>query len=1439
MAAINQTYEPEAPTNFFDEIEGVMNQLSKYHEVYNVLNQVFKRFLNQQTSGVRINFSGDFAKTDYLLKEYGASKRLVKTINDTRVRLRKRHEMTDDELQKFCLFDIKHLCQFIAFVCNADIPPRLLEQFPKENVPPYMPELVGEYMRGIVESWDDEYVYVRTENSEDGGFTKVCYASGNKFYDDDWTYLNKLFYKDAQLNLIRPREHDGVIFPELIIFEPDYLVNISTIAHCFTNYADSHFVDLIKKIEPQQTSEAIVLGNFAGQLLDEAIHQMPISHPYSQSVKDFYKNNAISILTTDLDTNFHENAKKQKENIKQAINSSLPQKVGSFNSKNGIVEPSFFSEMLGLQGRMDYLQLDYKVLMEQKSGKGRFPYNDFKTPIQTDEHYVQMLLYMALIRYNFSEIYEHNGNRLFAFLLYSKYTDSLLGLGFAPKLVFKAIEVRNELAWAELQYTKQEGFRILEHLSPEKMNKKKVSNPLWTKYQRLHIESVLKPIHQASELEKAYYFRFLTFIANEHVMSKLGNKTKASSGFAATWHDSLEEKRQAGNIYEGLTLLSPKKDSTGRILNVELGFAENEDNDMSNFRVGDIVILYPYKKGMEPDARKTMVHRCMIESIGTDTIRLTLRTTQADNRVFVAQMDNPWAIEHDFMEASYSSLYKGMHAFLSAPKERRDLLLLQQLPKTDENITLKGDYGDFNDLALRVKRAKDMFLIIGPPGTGKTSYGLLNTVKEELMEPDARILLLSYTNRAVDEICSKLYEEGIDFIRIGNTLSCADDYKENLLSVRAGQTKDLATLKLSVIKNKVFVGTTTAMNANIALLQLKQFTLAVIDEASQILEPHLIGALSANNKGGPAIKKFVLIGDYKQLPAVVQQTNEVSRVQDELLKDIYLTDCRLSLFERLLKKYARNKDVTFMLRKQGRMHHDIAIFPNFAFYNNQLEEVPLPHQNTSLPFNGDVKNGIANMLKTRRVAFVATEQPPKSLSDKINQTEAEMIAATVAEIFEIEKSSGFDVNKTVGVIVPYRNQIDAVRKAIDKYAIDILHDITIDTVERYQGSQRKYIVYGFTIQKYYQLDFLTNNVFEDEIDGSIVDRKLNVAMTRAEEHLVMFGNAELLSNNFTFFKLLEFVRSKHGFFRIGKDDFVSGNFDVPQYDVEELDLSRATFTVSEKFNEAFVKNVLTPVKEASGSEWPAKVFGHDMDTNLNAIGYGRVNFSNQLQLFDWEMPPDRQVLIYCYYIMRQHYCSSRNIFTTYGEWVDAQIESVDGRVNMIDIGCGPATCGIAFYELFRQTAPGMVYTGIDVSSEMKRMGMKLLGDVFDSNIHCRMLDSFNELEPSFWEGCSELPSLVIFNLSYFFSNVNANFTETLAVKIAQIMRQYPLNKYVFFIQHSECDHRLNSFKVFSQILKPLTNVLKSERTSFSYILNYKEQNMNFGYDIWSNDKTGK
>lgn len=1433
---IYETYEPETTTNLFNELETAISLMPDYNKVYRSFNQVFQKFINQQTSQTRLNLRGPFAKTDYLLKEHGASRKLAETTNDTRKRLRKCYEIPESELQRFCLFDLKNLCQFIAFICDCNIPGSLTDLFPTEKVPSFTPLLVGECMRAIVEQWDADYVYVQTEEGYDEKLTKVCYSHGNTIYNYDWSYLKDIFYRGAQLNLVRPREYDGVIYPELIIFEPDYLVNISTVAHCFTNYANSPFVELIKKLEPASQSKAILLGNFAGQLLDESIHQLPNTHSFEDSWNKFYKNNAISLLTTDIgpEFEFKKEAEKQKDNIANSISTLSNDIKQGFNPKDGIVEPSFFSEMLGLQGRMDYLQLDFKVLLEQKSGNGAFPYDNFIIPRQTDEHYVQMLLYITLIRYNYPAIYQRN-NGIRASLLYSKYADSLCTPSYiAPELLFNAFKVRNRIAWTEMLYTQPNGYRILDGLTPDSFNKNHVANRLWTDYQRPQIANILNPIQNATELEKAYYFRFLTFITNEHVMSKLGNKTKESSGFASTWHDSLSDKLAAGNIYDKLTLDWPNADTTGRIDSVVLKFSETEAGDMSNFRTGDIVILYPYEKDKEPDARKTMVFRCTIEDIQTDKISLALRATQSDNRVFVKEQGKLWAIEHDFMESSYSSLYKGMQSFLNAPKERRDLLLLQREPETDSTLELKGDYEGFNELALQVKRAKDMFLIIGPPGTGKTSYGLLYTVMEELMEPDSNILLLSYTNRAVDEICSKLIKEGIDFIRIGGQLSCAEEYRDRLLSSIVQNTQNIDGLRDILLSTRVFVGTTTSLNSNISLFQLKQFSLSVIDEASQILEPHLIGLLSVNTNGVLAIRKFVLIGDHKQLPAVVQQKSEISKVQDAILNQIHLTDCRLSLFERLLKQYVKNKDVTYMLKKQGRMHHDIALFPNYTFYNNQLKEVPLDHQTTNLPLTGTGKNGIDDLLATRRIAFIASETPQDSPNDKVNQNEADMIAAIVVSIYKKEKSNGFNVNTTVGVIVPYRNQIAAVRKTIDSYGITILHDITIDTVERYQGSQRKYIIYGFTIQKYYQLNFLTNNVFED-FDGSIIDRKLNVAMTRAEEHLIMIGNPELLSNNFTFFKLIEFINSKYGFFKIPKDDFVSGNFVVPQYSTEELDLSKANFSVSKPYNDAYIRHVLKPVKEGSGEKWPTKVFGHDMAENLNAIGYGRINFTNQLQMFDEvHISPERQVLIYCYYIMRQHYCSSRNIYYSYKNWISAQISSVNGRVQMIDIGCGPATCGIAFAEIFKAEAPNMVYTGIDVSTEMKRMGKKFMDDVFQGDLHCQMTDSFNALGGSFWDGCSELPSLVIINISYFFSNVTAQFTERLAIHISEVMKKYPLNKYVFFIQHSEYDKKLNSYRVFKQVLAPQIVVNKSENTSFSYVLNYNERTFNFCYELWTN-----
>lgn len=395
----------------------------------------------------------------------------------------------------------------------------------------------------------------------------------------------------------------------------------------------------------------------------------------------------------------------------------------------------------------------------------------------------------------------------------------------------------------------------------------------------------------------------------------------------------------------------------------------------------------------------------------------------------------------------------------------------------------------------------------------------------------------------MDEICGKLTAEGIDYLRIGSSLSAAPAYRQQLLQARVSNCSKLTEVRTLIEQTRVFVGTTTAFNAQPTLFRLKQFDLAIIDEASQLLEPHLIGLLSACTNGKPAIRKIVLIGDHKQLPAVVQQETEDALVTDPLLQTIGLTDCRQSLFERLLKQYRHDPSVTYLLTKQGRMHQAIAVFPNRFFYQGLLEEVPLPHQLRPLPTVSNARNGQQQLLATHRLAFIEVPLPEESPSDKVNVIEAEMIASTVAEIYRMDPTH-FDPTQTAGVIVPYRNQIATIRRFLNNYGQPSLLQITIDTVERYQGSQRDYILYGFTIQKRYQLNFLTNNVFEE--DGQLIDRKLNVAMTRAREHLLLFGHSRLLTLNGLFRQLIDYLRTEKCYFEIAPEDYMSGKFILNQ-----------------------------------------------------------------------------------------------------------------------------------------------------------------------------------------------------------------------------------------------------------------------------------------------------
>ena len=143
----------------------------------------------------------------------------------------------------------------------------------------------------------------------------------------------------------------------------------------------------------------------------------------------------------------------------------------------------------------------------------------------------------------------------------------------------------------------------------------------------------------------------------------------------------------------------------------------------------------------------------------------------------------------------------------------------------------------------------------------------------------------------------------------------------------------------------------------------------------------------------------------------------------------------------------------------------------------------------------------------------------------MNTEEARIVADLVRRLYR-QMGTTFDAQKSIGIIVPYRNQIAMIRKELEQLRLPAIDKISIDTVERYQGSQRDVIIYSFTIQNRFQLEFLTANTFVE--DGKPIDRKLNVAITRARKQLILTGNEATLRQNFLFSELIDYIEKRGG-----------------------------------------------------------------------------------------------------------------------------------------------------------------------------------------------------------------------------------------------------------------------------------------------------------------------
>ncbi len=1036
------------------------------------------------------------------------------------------------------LRDAKTLAFFIKRLTGEMIPDELYRLLPQADAtyivsPPAKEHLLR--MRASFLYADDTYLYVQSFDRLCNEPLRVCYNVPQ--VNEEFAGTCASLWPNAQLNLLDVDVDDrGVLTPKFIVLEPDYLVDVSTLAECFKEYGHHPLNYLLSRLQPAGNTRPLLLGNIVNLFLDEWIHSAG-EPDYMACMKKAFRTYPIELAAcADLrnhqtEADFFKDCKHHFDNIRRTVTDTFPEPGYGLDRTDAVLEPSYICEALGLQGRLDYMQRDMSSLIEMKSGKAD-EYTIRGKVIPKENNRVQMLLYHAVLRYSMGA----DPNSIKPYLFYTRYPLLYPARG-SQAMVRRALDVRNRIVATEyaiqLHNSPQYTARILKEIVPQRLNEKKLDNVLWRRYLAPSIKLLADSMASLSALEEHYFCTSYNFITKELYTSKSGDAAfEGRMGASSLWLSSLAEKVEAGEILYGLSIReNHASDSVKPHLVLAFPQAGEEaagDMTLPNFRDGDAVVLY--ERNSDTDCvTNRMVFKGNIESITSSEVCMRLRATQ--HNAGVLPPDARYAIEHDYMDTTFRSMYQGLSLFLSATRRRRDLLLGQRPPEFDTSLDgrISAADDDFGRVVLKARAARDYFLLIGPPGTGKTSRALRMMV-EDCNREGKQILLLSYTNRAVDEICKALsaIDPPVDFIRMGSELSCDVRYRKHLVENVLEACPNRRAVQERIAVCRIFVGTVATLASKAELFRLKTFDVAIVDEATQILEPQLLGLFCMRNEAGAdAIGKFILIGDHKQLPAVVLQPPEQSEVHEEDLRSIGLYNLRDSLFERLYRvasrealagnsSAARSFD---MLCRQGRMNVEVADFPNRAFYGGLLRPVGLPHQEGELCVPAEPTGCEYSSLLACRVAFIPSVAELVSQSAKTNHAEAVIVARLAEAVYrQYDSTAGFDPSLTLGIITPYRSQIALIRKELASLGIPPLADILVDTVERFQGSERDVIIYSFCVNRVSQLKFLANMT---EDNGVPVDRKLNVALTRARKQMFITGVPELLRLNPIYSRLLE------------------------------------------------------------------------------------------------------------------------------------------------------------------------------------------------------------------------------------------------------------------------------------------------------------------------------
>lgn len=485
-----------------------------------------------------------------------------------------------------------------------------------------------------------------------------------------------------------------------------------------------------------------------------------------------------------------------------------------------------------------------------------------------------------------------------------------------------------------------------------------------------------------------------------------------------------------------------------------------------------------------------------------------------------------------FDETSYRTMFEALNDVIRAKDNRlaelRGILTGNLPPRWREIYPVRFPWLNptQEEAVNKVLRAKDVAIVHGPPGTGKTTT-LVEAIYETLQREN-QVLVCAQSNTAVDWISEKLVDRGVPVLRIGNPTRVNDkmlsftyerrfeshpvytelwgirksiremggrlrkgNYSERETARnRIHKLKDRATELEIQINEDLFsnarVIASTLVSSNHRILTGRRFSTLFIDEAAQALEAACWIAIRKADR-------VILAGDHCQLPPTVK----------------CIEAARNGLDKTLMEKIVQTKPTAVSLLKvQYRMHEDIMRFPSEWFYNHELEAAPEVRHRGILDFDTPM-----TWIDTSDMDF--HEEFVGESFGRINKPEADLLLQELeAYIKRIGESRVLDERIDFGLISPYKAQVQYLRGRIKSSSFfrPFRSMITVNTVDGFQGQERDVVFISLV------------RANEDGQIGFLSDlRRMNVAITRARMKLVILGDADTMTRHPFYKKLMEYI----------------------------------------------------------------------------------------------------------------------------------------------------------------------------------------------------------------------------------------------------------------------------------------------------------------------------